>query len=46
MTNGVLSFDERGYQQYLADLESGTVKTQTATIAARASEAQLRYKEK
>ena len=46
MTNGVLSFDEGGYQQYLADLESGTVKTQTATIAARASEAQLRYKEK
>lgn len=46
MTNGVLSFDESGYQQYLADLESGTVKTQTATIAARASEAQLRYKEK
>ena len=46
MTNGALSFDESGYQQYLADLESGTVKTQTATIAARASEAQLRYKEK
>lgn len=46
MTNGVLSFDESGYQQYLADLESGTVKTQTATIAARASEAQLRYEGK